>query len=180
MKSSNDFQAEERSKPSFWKRFLFITITLLIASLAGSIFIMRYLQEQKRQQFAAKIATQYVEIQQQDIRLFSLALAWSVRKELMRFNYDQVDEYFNELIKRKGFVVIMLVDPSGNIRLSTDRKLQGGSFSRFYPGINLGTSELESYPLQKGKSMFVVPVMGLNDKLGTISFIYSYQELSLP
>ncbi|MEI8187009.1 MAG: hypothetical protein WCG19_09965 [Chlorobiaceae bacterium] len=180
MKNSNDVQDVPPSKPSFWKRFLLITISLVIVILAGGIFLMRYQAERKQQQLTEQAEIRYIDIQRQELKLFSLPLAWSVRKELMRFNYDQIDEYFNELIKRKGFSMIMLVDPSGTVKVSTDRKLQGNSFAKSYPGMNLGASELVTYPVQKGKNMFLVPVMGLSERIGTIAFIYSYQEFMLP
>jgi hypothetical protein len=179
MKNSNDFQAGPRQKPSFLKRFLLITVLLVIASLAGGVFLMRYQGEQKQKELIERAEVRYINIQRQEVRLFSLPFAWAVRKELIRYNYDQIEEYFNELIKRKEFGIIMLVDPSGIIKVSTDRKLQGSSFFRSYPAINLGSSELVSYPVTKGKSLFLVPVMGLNGKIGTICFAYTYQELLL-
>ena len=180
MKSSNDVQEVPPRNLSFWKRLLLAINLLVIASLAGGIFRTRYQGEQKQQLLLERTEIRYIDMQRQDLKLFSLPLSWSVRKELMRFNYDQIDEYFNELIKKKGFGVIMLVDPIGTIKVSTDRKLQGSPFSRSYPGLNLGSSELVFYPIPQRKNMFLVPVMGLNEKIGTIAFIYTYQELMLP
>lgn len=180
MESNNDVQEMQRQKPSFWKRFLLITIPFVIALLVGGIFLTRYEGEQKLQQLAELGKSGSVIIQRQDIQLFAMPLAWSVRKELMRSNYEQIDEYFNEMIRRKGFGLIMLVDPSGMIKISTDRKLQGSSFSLSYPRMKLGASATVSYAMPEGKSMFLVPVMGLNERIGTIAFIYSYRELLLP
>jgi hypothetical protein len=180
MKSSNDLGETQRQKPSFWKRFLLITVPLLMVLLAGGIVLARYQGEWKLQQLAELAKSRSVIIQRQDIQLFTLPLAWSVRKELMRSNNDQIDEYFNELIRRKGFDVIMLVDPSGIIKISTDRKLQGSSSSLHYPRMRLNALVVVSYAMPEGKSMFLVPVMGLNEKIGSIAFVYSYRELSLP
>ena len=180
MKNSTDLQEIPQTKSSIWNRFLLITIFLVIVALVGGIFWTRYQGEQKQQQFTERAEIQYIDMQRQGMKLFALPLAWSVRKELMRFNYEQIDEYFNELIKKKGFGILMLVDPSGTIKVSTDRKVQGSSFSRLFPGMNLGASELSSYPVQKGKDIFLVPVMGLNEKIGTIAFMYSYQEFLRP
>ena len=179
MKSSNDFGVTRRSQPSFWKRFLLIALPLIFALLVGGIFLTRYLGEQRANELVELAESRSVVLQRQDIQLFALPLAWSVRKELMRSNYDAIDDYFNELIQRKGFGVIMLVDPAGTIKVSTDRKLQGGSFLLRYPQMKLGTPVQVSYALPEGKSMFLVPVMGLNSRLGTIAFIYSYRTLSL-
>ncbi len=180
MKSSNDFGQTQRQKPSFWKRFFLITVLLVITLLAGGIVLSRYQGEQRLKELVELAEIRSVIIQRQDIQLFALPLAWLVRKELMRSNYDQIDEYFNEMIRRKGFGVIMLVDPSGFIKISTDRKLQGSSFSLRYPQMKLGASVPVSYAVPERKSMFLVPVMGLNEQIGTIAFIYSYRELSIP
>ena len=180
MMSSNDVQEVPRSHSSFWTRFLLAINLLVIALLAVGVVCTRYHGDQKQQLLKERAQIRYIDMQRQELKLFALPLAWSVRKELMRFNYDQIDEYFNELIKRKGFSNIMLIDPSGTIKVSTDRKLQGTLFSRSYPGMNLDSLGLVFYPLQQNKNMFLVPVMGLNDKIGTIAFLCSYEELMLP
>jgi hypothetical protein len=176
MKNSNGAGEASQANPSFWKRFVFIFITLVIALLAGGIVVERYQGEQKLQ----KLVLRAESLQREDIRLFTLPFAWSVRKELMRGNYSQIDDYFNELIKRKEFGLVMLVDPAGIIKVSTDRKLLGGSFSRLYPSFNFGSMEPLSYGVAEHQSLFLVPVMGLNEKIGTIAFLYRYREFSLP
>jgi len=180
MKSSNDFGVTRQTKPSIWKRILFIALPLAFALLVVGVFLTRYLGEQRVKELVDLAESRSVVLQRQDIQLFALPLAWSVRKELMRSNYDAIDDYFNELIQRKGFGVIMLVDPAGTIKVSTDRKLQGSSFLLRYPQMKLGAPVQVSYALPQGKSMFLVPVMGLNARLGTIAFIYSYRTLALP
>lgn len=180
MKSSNDSGETLQQKPSFWKRFFLIGVPLVLVLLVGGIFLTRYQGERKLQELSELAESRSVLMQRQDIQLFALPLAWSVRKELMHSNYGQIEEYFNEMIQRKGFGLIMLVDPSGIIRISTDRKLQGSSFSRYYPQMRLGVLVPVSYALPEGKSLFVIPVMGLNEKIGTIAFVYSYRDLLQP
>ena len=179
MENNHEVQQIQRPKLSFWKRFFLITIPLIIVLLVGGIFLTRYEGEQSLKEFAELSESKSMVIQRQDIQLFALPLAWSVRKELMRANYDQIDEYFNEMIRRQGFGLIMLVDPSGIIKISTDRKLQGHSFSSSYPLMKLSASVPVSYAMPEGKSMFLVPVMGLNERIGTIAFTYSYRELAV-
>ncbi|NTW11604.1 MAG: hypothetical protein HGA26_09645, partial [Chlorobiaceae bacterium] len=132
----------------------------------------------ERTALEAKAAKSSIDIQRRDIGIFALPLAWAVRKEMMHGNYDQIDEYFGELIKIKGFGVFMLVEPDGMIRVSTDRKLQGTAFSVLYPGMETGVQRPVSYGLRDGSSLFVLPVMGLSGRLGTIAFVYSYQPFS--
>ncbi len=180
MKNSNDFMGESRTRPSFFRKLLFVLVSALLISLAGGILLVRYQGEQKLLRQSALARTSAVAMQRQDLKLFALPFAWAVRKELMKDNYEQIDEYFGQLISKKGFDLIMLVTPSGIIRVSTDRKLQGRFFLLCYPDINLNVTETLSYRLQERKSMFVVPIMGLNAKIGTIVFVYSYPVLSQP
>ena len=42
------------------------------------------------------------------------------------------------------------------------------------------SQEIVSYGLTKGSSLFLVPVMGLNERIGTIAFVYSFGQLSRP
>jgi hypothetical protein len=190
MNSSDRYQSPSSGKTSIWKRFLQFGIPLVILLLCGGIFLERWLgetsllKEKERSEtelmaLEAKVSKISFDIQRRDIGLFALPLAWSVRKELMHGNYDQIDEYFSELIKIRGFGVIMLIEPDGMIKVSTDRKLQGTAFSVLYPGMEIGVQKPVSYGLRNGSSLFVLPVMGLSDRLGTIAFIYNYQQLPL-
>jgi hypothetical protein len=190
MNSSDRYQSPSSGKTSIWKRFLQFGIPLVIMLLCGGIFLERWLgerslrKEQERSEtelmvLEAKATKISFDIQRRDIGLFALPLAWSVRKELMHGNYDQIDEYFSELIKIKAFGVIMLVEPDGLIKVSTDRKLQGTAFSVLYPGMEIGVQKPVSYGLRDGSSLFVLPVMGLSGRLGTIAFMYNYQPLTL-
>jgi len=179
MKCSNDFDSSQPN-PSFWRRFLLVTTMLVMLLLAGGIVVVRYLGERKLEEQRELAGNRFVDLQRQDIALFAVPLAWSVRKELIKQNYEQIDEYFNQLVKRKGFGLIMLVDPSGTVRVSTDRKIQGSSFYLRYPGYRLDAPGTVSYRVREGESLYLVPVMGLNEKIGTIAFLYRYRTFSLP
>jgi len=178
-------------KSSFGRRFLVIGIPVLVLLLLGGIFLTRYLDDQKlrnqqlrfeaeKHEMSETLQTSYTDVQHKDIRLFSLALAWAVRSELMRENYDQIDQYFIELIKQNGFGTVMLMDTQGFVKVSSDRNLQGKLFSTLYPSLSLNEEQLVSYPLSGTRSLFVLPVMGLNAKIGTIAFLYTYRTLGSP
>jgi len=179
MKSRSDFDFSQQ-KPFFLRRFLLVTTTLVILLLVGGVVVVCWLGEKKVQEQALLAGSRFVDMQRQDMALFAVPLAWSVRKELIKQNYEQIDDYFGQLIKRKGFSLIMLVDPSGIVRVSTDRKIQGNSFTLRYPGFRLDHMATVSYRVVEGQSLFLVPVMGLNEKIGTVAFLYRYRRLSLP
>lgn len=173
-----------------WKRFFSVAVPVVIVLLAGGIVLVRHLGERKlekaaeqaaldRERYVRVLDERAVAMQRADIRLFSVPLAWSVRRELMQQNYAQIDEYFSELVRNRQFRVVMLVDHAGKIKVSSDRKLLGNAFSSLYPGIGTTPREIVSYPLPGNSSdLFLVPVLGLNAGIGTVAFVYSYDRLS--
>ncbi|MBM3162236.1 MAG: hypothetical protein FJZ79_02700 [Chlorobi bacterium] len=173
------------------KRFFSVAVPVLLLLLCGAVAVVYFLGEQKVKQAAEEAALEKqryerslddrsIEVQRADIRLFAVPLAWAVRRELMQENYGQIDEYFSELVRKKQFKVLMLLDPEGTVRIASDRKLQGSAFSGLYPGMDSSSQQVVSYPLAKGSSLFLVPVMGLNARIGTIAFVYSFERLSGP
>ncbi|MEI8032240.1 MAG: hypothetical protein WCH05_02680 [Chlorobiaceae bacterium] len=180
MKNSNDFMDDSRNSSSLWKKFQIGAVLALFIALGGGILLVRYqgAEQLRRQSEGARSSA--LALQRQDIRLFTLPFAWAVRKELIKENYEQIDEYFGQLVAKQGFDLIMLVSPSGVIKVSTDRKLQGHFFLFSYPQISLNVTQTVSYSLRSDQSMFVVPIMGLNEKIGTIAFAYTYRAPAQP
>ena len=188
---AQDFSESPVEKRSPLKRFFSVALPVAVLLLAGSIALVYYLGEFRLRDAAEKASSEKLRyekllderslaLQRSDVRLFAVPLAWAVRRELMQQNYGQIDEYFSELIAKKQFGVLMLLDPDGTVRVSTDRKLQGLAFSGLYPGMNAASEEIVSYSLSEGNSLFLVPVMGLNARIGTIAFVYSFEQLSRP
>jgi len=188
---TQDFSESPLEKRSPLKRFFSVALPVVMLLLAGGIALVYYLGELRLRDASEKASIEklrYEEalderalaLQRSDVRLFAVPLAWAVRRELMQQNYGQIDEYFNELVRRKQFGVLMLLDPDGTVRVATDRNLQGAAFSGLYPGMNAASEEIVSYSLSEGSSLFLVPVMGLNARIGTIAFVYSFSRLSRP
>lgn len=186
-----NFPEAADGKRSPVKRFFAFAVPILLVLLAGGVVLVYFLGELKLKQAAERATLEKqryervfdersVAIQRSDIRLFAVPLAWSVRRELMRENYGQIDDYFNELVRKKQFGALMLLDSTGTVKVATDRKILGSAFSALYPGLDAGTGQIVSYPLSEGSSLFLVPVMGLNARIGTIAFVYSYQQISIP
>lgn len=111
-------------------------------------------------------------------RRFGTALAWAVRGELIRNNLDQVDQFFNEMVRMERVERVVLAAQDGKILLSTDKRWQGGDFSALYPAELLGTPQVSVLPGAEGKKRVVVPVMGLSSRLGTV--VMDYTPLAAP
>ena len=90
----------------------------------------------------------------------------------MRDNLEQADIYLNQLVKEERFEIIVFADESGEIVLSTQKKIEEEDFSKHF---NIAYLEGEKIQIDyKDDKYFVsAPVMGFSDKLGTLYFEYS-------
>lgn len=104
--------------------------------------------------------------------MFGTALAWAVRGELIRGNHDQIDQYFNELVRNERIRAVVLAAADGQIVLASDRKLQGGLLAQHFPG-NAG--EAPAVAVRDGvdgEKLLVLPIQGLTSRLGTVVLAY--------
>lgn len=101
-------------------------------------------------------------------RRFGMAMAWAVRGELIRNNLDQVDQFFSELVKISGIEEVLLSDQAGKVLVASDKKHQGGVFAEVYPADLLQAAEIALRPHAEGGELLVIPIMGLNNRLGTL------------
>lgn len=107
------------------------------------------------------------------LRRFSTAFAWAIRRELMASNLDQVDQYFSELVQMKGFQSAVLASRDGKIVVASDRKKLAQSFSSLYPGEALQAKEIQVERDAGGALRAVIPILGLNQQLGTVVLEFS-------
>jgi hypothetical protein len=107
-------------------------------------------------------------------RQFGLALAWAVRGEMIRNNLDQVDQFFSEIIKLPHTERVLLADSTGKVRVSTDRRYLGAALSTLVPVEATLPEEVEVRAGPNQTKLLVIPIMGLNSRLGTV--VVSYRE----
>lgn len=104
---------------------------------------------------------------------FSLPLAWAIRREVMAANLDQVDQYFSDLVQLPGFQSAVLAKPDGKLAVASDRSKLAGPFSSLYPEQYLQATEIRVEPGSGGSLRAVIPIMGLNQHLGTMVVEYA-------
>ena len=111
---------------------------------------------------------------EEDLRLFSTPLSWAIRRELMASNLDQVDQYFTDLVKIKGIESAVLANADGKIIVASDRKELAETFSSLYPGSSyLQAKEIRVERTANGELRSIIPILGLNQQLGTLVLVYA-------
>ena len=134
--------------------------------------------ESDRAALLARLKDYTVRQDDESQRRFGMALAWAVRGELIRNNLDQVDQFFNEMVRMARVERVVLAGPDGKLLLSSDKRYQGGDFSTLYPAELLATSQVAVLAGAEGKKQVVVPVMGLTARLGTVVMDYAPMPMS--
>ena len=109
----------------------------------------------------------------ESLKRFSTPLAWAIRRELMASNLDQVDQYLSELVQMPGFESAVLASPEDKVMVATDRKNLAEPFSTLYPAQYLQAKEVRIEPASAGSLRAIIPVMGLNQQLGTLVVEYT-------
>lgn len=107
-------------------------------------------------------------------RRFGLALAWAVRDAMIRNNLDQVDQYFTEIVRLPQVERAVLADSGGTVRVSTDRRHLGAALTTLVPVEATLADAVAVRTSPEGPKLLVVPVMGLNSRLGTV--VVSYRQ----
>lgn len=108
---------------------------------------------------------------------FGQVLAWAVRGELLRNNLDNVDQYLTELVKTRDTERVVLIGEEGKLLVSTDKRLEDAAAAKVYPKEVLNQRKVTMTSDGKGRKMLVVPIMGLNSRLGTVVINYNPPSL---
>jgi len=113
------------------------------------------------------------------LRLTTTTFVWAIRKEMLRENYEQINEYLNQLVKEPRIKQILVVKSDGVVAVSTDKKLEGVAFSSLYPSELMQKDEIEFVDDQNGNILILSPIMGLNKKLGTLLMVYEAERMNV-
>jgi hypothetical protein len=165
---------------------LWVTLVLLIVFLglfAAREFTLRgredrvnderraVAQQLEVEQAARRASTRHVS--DAAYQLFGKAFAWAVRSALLRRNLDEIEQYFAAITANPQIRLAVLVDQRGKILLASDRQLQDAQFTAHFPAALLETTDVAIQPGDAGQSRLVLPIQGLNRRLGTVLVIYT-------
>lgn len=107
-------------------------------------------------------------------RLLSLAatpLGLAVREQAMEENFGRMEELLNRIVAEVGIEGIVYATENDSIRVATDRSLVGRPLRAVVPeGAAAGRAEVSR--TEAGVYRAVVPITGLNQRIGTVVLTY--------
>ncbi|MBW8459064.1 MAG: hypothetical protein K0M58_11585 [Thiobacillus sp.] len=174
--------------PGFWHRYrLPIVVAVIGIALIGWLYVSKGIAVRQAQdavtQAQASVAAQRAEwdkqaearqaaMVKQSLNQFGVPLAWAIRREMMGGNLDQVDQYVTDLVKLDGFEGVTVAKADGVIAVASDRRHLGAAFGSLYAERYLTAEQITAEETAPGQWLLVVPVMGLNARLGTVAIDY--------
>jgi hypothetical protein len=109
---------------------------------------------------------------------FGQVLSWAVRSELIRDNLDTIDQYLGEIVKMRDTEKVVLIGEDGQLLVSTDKRLEDTEGGDLYPKEILNLRKITIKSDVDGRKLLVVPVMGLNNRIGTVIVSYNLAALN--
>ena len=97
-----------------------------------------------------------------------MATEWAVRAELVRDDVEDVQEYMQRLVKRPSIRRALVAKADGTVIGSGDRSQRGQAIAKLVPELPADLSILQKISTANEGTLFVVPVMGLESRLGVL------------
>ena len=177
-------QSGEQTKQRVGKSFIvaqwrLIIILLLIIAVAGMYVWKNVAVNRTTVQLTKKAGRIITDQNRMFLRLAVVPLVWAVRSEMIRENYDQINQYLNQFVKEQNMKEIVVAKPDGAIVVATNKKFEGKPVTDIFPASVLQEDKLTVSSLENGVIMVASPVMGLSTKVGILILLYTPASYNL-
>jgi len=172
---------QEAGTLGFWHRYrLLIIVAVIGIAIIGWLYVskgiaVRQAQETvvaQRAEWVSQAEARQADMMKQSLNQFGVPLAWAIRREMIVGNLDQVDQYVADLVKLEGVEGVTVAKADGLVAVASDRRHLGAAFSSLYAERYLTAEQITAEEIAPGQWLLVVPVMGLNARLGTVVIDY--------
>lgn len=176
----------QAQKPTITKKTYLITLVVFLV-LLSAVWIWKTIEinnlkktaESEKIELQQQASKQLVSTHEEHLKLLAKPFVWAVRSEMMRDNMSQVNLYMSEMVKEKNFELIALVNEKGTIISSTNKKNEGKAFSTIGNNAGLTSDNTNLQTQQDSMVSMTSPVMGFNNRLGTLFIKYRIPGSSL-
>ncbi len=170
----------KEEKTNYWRYLAGLLGILLVALFVWRMVAVRGLEKQivdqrveLTKQYGKIVADRTVEM----LRLTAVPFVWAIRKEMLRDNFDQINEYLVHFVKEPMVKQVLVVKSDGTVAVATDKKMEGASFAALFPAQQGDGDETKIVQNSDGTVTVVAPVMGLNSRLGFIYMVCSPEPM---
>ena len=152
---------------------LYGLITLLVLGLGYLLYrntVLTNKYERERSDLWQTVRKNQLANDRQQLLFGMKTFVWAVRNALLQNKLGEINEYFNTLVKDRGIKEMLLVDPAGQVTISTNKKNQGISFGSRFPAYLLEQQDV--YFKANTPYELSAPITSPNKRLGTLVMFY--------
>ena len=114
----------------------------------------------------------------QEEERFGQVLAWAVRSELIRNNIDQIGLYLNDIVKQIDADRIVLISESGELLVSTDKRLEDVKGSDLYSKDVINEHKIAIKSDVSGKKLLIAPISDFNKRVAVLVISYNQARIN--
>jgi hypothetical protein len=186
--SGINLNEQEAGTLGFWHRYrLLIIVAAIGIAIIGWLYVSKGIAVRQAQETVAAQRAEWnrqaearqAEMVKRSLNQFGVPLAWAIRREMMGGNLDQVDQYVTDLVKLEGVEGVTVAQADGSVAVASDRRHLGAAFGSLYAERYLTEEQITAEETAPGQWLLVVPVMGLNARLGTVAIDYRAPPFAL-
>lgn len=126
----------------------------------------------ERSMLQARAAAILADNNKEHLRLLAKPYVWAIRNEMLRGNINQLNVYANEMVKEKNFESVTVANDKGKIISSTNKKNEGNDFTAVGKPEYLASDTTIVENLNDSVLVMATPIMGFNNRLGTLEITY--------
>lgn len=179
-------ELNKKEKGHFRRNWLYYTLFLIAIGLSGFLWVSKNMALKKQakafdseksmlvKQFDETLLTN----SNKNLELMMKTFVWAVRSEMTRDNQEQVDQYFTQLVKSDKIVEITLIDKTGKVLISTNKKNEGVMLATAYTDEVLKVEEV-SILNKSEQQVIAAPVLSIDSKIGTLIVLYKTDAFHL-
>lgn len=176
-KSASDIQASKNKKTILI--LIGVALLLLLILWIWKAMEIKGLQKsfsKSKVELHEKASEKLVQNNEMHLKLLAKPMIWALRSEMMQGNLNQVNLYLNDLVKEKNFQSIAVANEKGKIISSTNKKEEDKLFSTISKDVYLTSNETTIE--NEGDSILIMtsPIMGFNNRLGTLYIKYGVDK----
>ncbi len=179
-KSSDENGGSNKNNSTFWgliKKHSTITAIIIGLMAIAVVYLWKDIESANQKSTIENTAkTQIIDNQKALLKLVAKPFVWSIRTEMLLGNLEQVNILIIDMVKENNFVFIHVIEPNGNVLLSTNKRIEGQPIGDEIDSklLNVDSPFIMSNNLNK----FVVsaPIMGVDRRLATLVFGYTPKE----
>jgi len=178
--SEKEIAPVKKKKPLSVQAIVTIVLLCLLIIVPSGIYLWKQAEisklkkqfETEKEQIQTKANNTITDNNKKNIETLTRVFSWAVRSEMLRNNLEQVNTYMTGLVKDADLNDISAIKPDGIVILSTNKKFEGNSYPGFIASELNSINEVASRNDANGNIMSICPIMGLDNRMGTIVITY--------